>query len=354
MATKAAPRRKKTVDPSLSAFSTSPKSPFPDKYDLIGERKLLEPLLKSGDPDPSDPLYARYELFMERQDKLLQMQAEHRAREGADAVVPAGAARQINMLGTLEPGAEDIMTLHTADAMRLFMGVAVKPGASGYPVAGGRRVAAALRALWSLSSNDNPYADWALIDATEGLADVRGFVEHEQERLMAKLDKMKTMGISVSIVQARSPSAVTLGFKSPYGFMIAMLIVQFDFFARVVKSAQRRDLLSSAEGHALLQAVKHRCRSAFERALKFQRVLCTDETMKLSRLDYLPTADAVAKKRVEAVRQSLGGVPKEIFVGQRQPRHTKRRIKLTESEVRLLGQVAVAEEAAASKSTALL
>ncbi|WP_321944382.1 PFL_4669 family integrating conjugative element protein [Paraburkholderia tropica] len=339
-----ATRRPKPVDPSLSAFATSDHSPFADRYDLTGERRILAPLLKSGDPDPADPLFGRYQLFLEREAALRQLQAEHSARQAADPIVPVSTARQINDLGSLEPGAEDTMTLHTAEAMRLFIGMSVAPDKPGYPMAGGRRVAAGLRALWSLSSNDNPYADWALIDISERVSAARSFIATELERLTAMIDALRNKGLACSIVQSRTPAAVRLGFTSPYGFMIAMLIVEFDFYARVVKSAQRRDLISSQESYALLQGAKHRCRSAFEKTLRYQRVLCTEVLIQLSRADFLPGGDEAAGKRVAAVRVALGPVPREIFLAQVQPRHTKRRLQLSEPELRLLNQVAMTNE----------
>jgi len=345
--------KKTAVDPSLSAFATHDRSPFPDKYDLQGERKILTTLIAGGDPDPADPLYPRYEMFLEREAQLRQMQAEHTARQGADPLVSATSARQINELGALQPSAADTMTLHTAEAMRLFMGTAVPPGGTGYPMAGGKRVAAALRGLWSLSSNDNPYADWSLIDIGDRIAEARQHIAADQKRILSKLDETKAKGLDYSIVQSRSPSVVQLGFTSPYGFMVAMLIIDFDFFTRVVKSAQRRDLLSSKEGHELLQSIKHRCRSTFERALRFQRVLSAKETIELSRLDWLPTADDRAKLRVAGLHQILGSIPKDIFMGQQQPRHSKRRLQLSAAELRLLDQVALTEEVDVSRSAAV-
>ena len=32
------------------------------------------------------------------------------------------------------------------------------------PIAGGKRFAAVLKSIWYLSANDNPYADWILIE----------------------------------------------------------------------------------------------------------------------------------------------------------------------------------------------
>ena len=42
----------------------------------------------------------------------------------------------------------------------MFMGRMREPGGEAAPIVGGKRVAAALRGLWLLTGNDNPYADW--------------------------------------------------------------------------------------------------------------------------------------------------------------------------------------------------
>lgn len=349
-------RRAKRPDPALNAFATSPASPFPDGYDLAGERRILAHLLQAEDPDPADPFYPRYELFVEREAKFKQMEAAHAARQGADAMVPVAEARQIKKLAPLEAESQDTMRLHTAHAMRLFLGVQVKPGETGSPSAGGKRVASALRALWSLSSNDNPYADWALIDIGERIANVREFIEREQQRVLAKLDALKAKGLSYSVLQSREPAEVRLGFSSPYGHSIALLLVEVDFYARVIKSAQHRDVISSQEAHQAIQAVKHKCRSVFERAVYCQKYLTQPELIKLTRLDFLPTAEALAQKRVAAVKALFGVVPKAIFMGERQPRHTKRRLSLSEAEYRLLDTVPLADDPAeqATAATELL
>ncbi|WP_454688185.1 PFL_4669 family integrating conjugative element protein [Achromobacter aloeverae] len=338
-----ATRKPLRVDTSLNGFARSDRSSFPDKYDLDGERKILKELLTSDDPDPAHPLFARLQLFEERTQEFEQMQAEHVARAGADAIVPVGEARQIRHAAPLVADSQDVMQLHTAEAMRLFLGRAREPGTTDSPMAGGKRVAAAMRSLWALSSNDNPYADWSLMDLTERTASARTYVRQAQQEFIGKLDEMKARGFTYSILQAKEPMKFNLGFASPYGYMVAMLITDIDYLVRAIKSAQRRDLVSGKHAHQILMTAKHKTRSMFEKALFWQKYLMKEEMLSLTRLDFLPSADEDAQKRVIAVKALFGDVPKAIFMGEQQPRHTKRKVHLSAAELRLLDQVPLQE-----------
>ena len=346
--------KKTAVDSSLSAFATADNSPFPDRYDLEGERRILGSLLNDDDPDPSHPLFGRLQLYYEREDEFKRMKQAHEARAGADPLVGNSEARQIKTLPSLVAESQDVMSLHTLEALRLFMGKAVEPGKPGTPIAGGKRVAAGLRSLWSLSSNDNPYADWALVETKSRIEEVRAYIKSEQAQLLLKLDEMKAKGLSYSVLQSREPAQVQLGFASPYGYMVALLIVEVDYFTRVLKSAQRRDLVSGRQGHALLQAVKHKCRSVFERVLYWQKYLMKDELVALSRVDFVEGAEVSAQQRVSAVKAIFGEVPKAVFMGEEAPRHTKRRLNLSAAELRLLDAVPLADGVAPGADKNLL
>lgn len=327
-------------DPAIDAFATSPSSPFPDGYDLDAERRTLAHLIADGDPDPADPWFARYQLYLEREQALREQHAAHALRHGADPLVEVSQARQIDRIGRLSSDGGDRMHLHTRDAMRLFLGRAVKPGESGYPMAGGQRVAAALRALWVLSGNDNPYADWKLIETDQRLTGLCCAIELERQSVLSMLDAVKAKGLDYTILQSREPATLTLGFASPYGYRVALLLVEFDHLVRVVKSAVLRDLLSSAEGRQRLTAIKHKCRSVFHFVVDGQRYLTQPDLTNLSRADFLPTGDATAASRVERARQRFGDVPKDVLLMRVQPRHSRRRVQpLSDAELRLLDAV---------------
>lgn len=47
---------------------------------------------------------------------------------------------------------------------------------------------------------------------------------------------------SLSIVQSARPMTLNLGFRSPYGYAISMLIVDYDYFVRIQKNAAAQEL----------------------------------------------------------------------------------------------------------------
>lgn len=335
------------ADVSLDAFARSVTSPFPDGYDIEAERHTLAQLLASDDPDPADPLFGRYQLFLEREEALRDAQARDALRQSADPVVPTAQALEITRIGQLTSEGGDRMHLHTRDAMRLFLGRTVAPGEAGHPMAGGRRVAAALRALWSLSGNDNPYADWKLVEIAERIAGIRRAGELELKHAIGLLDAARQKGLDYAILQSREPANVSLGFTSPYGYMVVMLLVELDYLVRVIRSAVLRDLLASADGQRRIGSAKHRCLSVFHFAVHCQRALTRPEMLPLARHDFLPGADTAAARRVEAARALLGAIPRDVFTGERQPRHSRRRVnRLSDAELRLLDSVPLSGDAA--------
>ncbi|MFP3562949.1 PFL_4669 family integrating conjugative element protein [Paraburkholderia sp. SIMBA_030] len=344
------------IDQSVDAFSRSLASPFADGYDLDTERAILAHLIADGDPDPADPLFGRYQLLLEREEALNHMREAHSLRQGSDPLVRPHEAQEISRIGQLGSDGADRMRLHTRDAMRLFLGRSVVPGEQApqhRPMAGGRRVAAALRALWSLSGNDNPYADWKLIEIADRIAGIRRANELEQQHARQLLDAAREKGLEYSVLQSREPAQVSLGFGSPYGYMIVMLLVELDYLVRLVRSAVLRDLLSSTDGFRRIGSAKHRCLSVFHFAVHCQRVLTRAELLPLSRVDFLPNADAAARQRIEAARALLGALPRDVFAGTREPRHSRRRVsRLSDAELRLLDSVPLSGDGAVPEAAA--
>ena len=131
---------------------------------------------------------------------------------------------------------------------------------------------------------------------------------------------------------------------------VAALVVDFDYCARVLKSAQKRDLLSSVECHEKLHTLKKHIRSIFERVVYFQKYLSREEMKPLSRADFLPSADEEAKKRVKAAVGIFGECPRDVFNGDKQPRHSRRHVEMSEEEYNLLNTVPLTGEETAAVS----
>ena len=360
--------RKRTIKPALGksraagatakTVSGSPESDALKDYPFESEKLAVQHLIDAAEPDLMDPLYPRYEIYVANVANLETQRAERLAREEANPEVPVDEARKARSIGALRSTEEDVMTLHTMEAMRLYLGLSPEPGnSSRFGVPGARRAASALRQLFLLSAMDNPYADWMLIQTDERVGAIKQLIEKTSNKHLKQLNDMKAKGLSYGLLEAKNPQSVSLGYHSPYGYMMSTVVVLFDHCVRVMKSAERRDLLTKKEVHEALYRIKHAIRSMFETTLKGQRVLMNDNMRGMQRSDFLPqSVDEVQKKRIDVARDIFGAVPNDIFVGTKSPRHSLRNERLDSKELRVLEAMAKAqadEEKAAATSSPL-
>ncbi len=329
---------------AATQFERSVDSPFPDQYSVEREKVALRDLLASDDPNPMDPRYPRLELLEERERALSQMQSAWRLRSGAELSVPDNEAMRMRELGSLENEAADTMALHTKEGFRLFMGRSRDTEGKYDPIIGGKRIASSLKALWFLSGSDNPYADWALLRNTQSTDDLRQLIEKYVTEYKMQMDSLAARGLMFSVLRSAEPKTVELGFKSPYGYAMAELIVDYDYFVRLVKTLVRKNRFSDVQGQDVIRMVTRKIRASFEEVARFERYLMKPELRPLSRADFLPHATGDAARRVEAVMQIYGAVPADIFTGKLAPRHSKRRVKVSEEELALLQRIAAGQE----------
>lgn len=331
----AAPKR------SMQTFPTSMDSPFEDGYDIAGERDALKDLVEAENPDGKDPRWGRFMELLDREERLKREQANRQQRQYADPIVPDHEARALKAIGSLVTDESDVMQIHTKEAYRLFIGRTRDGSPRGYGITSGKKVAAVLRSIWNLSANDNPYADWILVQVSERVGELRQQFELASKRLQDDLDKLQARGLRMSVLKSRAPVEVELGFRSPYGYMIVDLILDFDWYARMVKTMVQKNRLGDVEGKDDLYQMTKRIRALFESSLPYQKYLLREELRSLSRSDFLPGANEEARKRVQAATGIFGEVPPAIFTGQVRPRHSRRRADVSEAEMRLLMDVAL-------------
>ena len=244
-------------------------------------------------------------------------------------------------LGQLADATPDTMSLHTKDAYRIFTGRGADAAGKLPPIPGGRRFAAVLKSIWHLSANDNPYADWILIRMYESLIAIRAHLSRVITAREEAIELLKRKGLSLAVMGSRSPKTVELGFRSPYGYATAEAIVEFDYYVRMIKTLIHKDRMSDDEGRAAIRELGRELRALFLEPIRWERHLLREELRQLSRSDFLPGADALAQQRVRAVVALFGEVPRKVFTGAQAPRHTRRRVKLSEAELRLLEQASL-------------
>ena len=324
--------------PSASGFATEPKSPFADGYSIKGEEAALAEFM-AGPMNESDPLYDRYIELEDRKERLERMQTEFDGRKGAGSDVTRQEARGLDELGSLVDEDVDQMTIHTKEAYRMFMGRMRDPSTQAAPIVGGKRVASALRGLWIFTGNDNPYADWALLRHEQTIKEIQKRLERETQEASKVLNELKKKGLAFSILQSAEPKVLNLGYRSPYGYAISTLIVEFDYFVRLQKTLARKNLLSDEQARQAISEMTRFIRRVFNETTRFDRWLTREEIRNLSRVDFLPDASEDAKKRVEFASGVFGVVPSEVYTGQLQPRHSRRRLQISQAERQLLAHV---------------
>jgi len=206
-------------------------------------------------------------------------------------------------------------------------------------IPGAKRLAHALRALWQLTAIDNPYADWALVRHDHNIAEVLKELEARIRAASYSLEKIRNKGLHYTVLQSAEPKVLELGFKSPYGYAVAELVVTYDYYIRVMKTLCRKNLISDREEYSEIRDITRTIRRHMQETAYFARWLTTKELIGLSRADFLPAAIQEGRKRQEAAAGIFGPVPSQIYGGTLEPRHTRRRQNLTEADRRLLLQV---------------
>ncbi|WP_287919359.1 PFL_4669 family integrating conjugative element protein [Comamonas sp.] len=318
-------------DPFPAAhFEKEKGSPFTDGYSIKKEEAALAAYIADGASE-DDPLYERFIELHDRRERLEQMNRERDERAGADPIVSNQEARGVEDLGGLVDDGVDQMTIHTIEAHRMFVGRAREAGNPRTAIIGGKRVASALRNLWLLTSNDNPYADWALVRHEHSVNQVLEHLRAETAKAEASLNSIRHKGLSFSVLSSSSPMSLNLGFRSPYGYSISMLIVEYDYFVRVQKTLQRKNMQNDEDTRKALSTVARGILNIFYGTTRFDRWLSQPEIRTLNRLDWV-TEDQDAAKRVEFSLRTFGPVPAAIYTGELAPSHSRRRYSLTEAE----------------------
>lgn len=295
-------------------------------------------------PAPSMPEHVNTESAMTAQDAPSSLGPVPDLAPAISA--PAAPARPGgSSLGQLVDETPDAMTLHTQDAYRMFTGRAADPASNAPAIPGGRRFAAVLKAIWYLSANDNPYADWILIRVYQSLSGIRSQMGQVIEAREAEFERLRRRGLALSVLASRSPVTVELGFRSPYGYATAEAIVEFDYHVRMVKTLVLKDRMSDEAGRAEIRAIGRGLRALFLEPIRWERNLLREEMLPLSRRDFLPGADEAARQRVRAAVALFGELPRKVFTGEEAPRHSQRRVTPTAAELRLMQQVSLGADA---------
>lgn len=116
------------------------------------------------------------------------------------------------------------ITLHTNIAQSLFKG-SWRPGKMGL-----LQFSSAIIHIWNAARNDDPYADWYLLKTYQALCDARENLNVIEAQLTPYLNNLR--GITIGSCSSVKPIQHPLQFSTPFGFMGAYLIADFDYVLR--------------------------------------------------------------------------------------------------------------------------
>jgi integrating conjugative element protein (TIGR03761 family) len=336
--------------PRGPCFLTEEQSPFADGYSIDKERAFLGADLEAGRAGRlTGPLLDRYIELEDREERLREMQESNTWRMGADDVVSNDEARSLRRIGRLVDLDVDQFVVHTFEASRLFTGRKAIPQEHISAIAGGKSVASALRDLWLMTGRDNPYADWALIRYEEEMATIHERMKRMIEQFLDKLRRFSERGMRFSVVANPEPYPFNLGFRSPFGYGIVQFTCDYDYFIRLMKTMERKDMLKDAQTLQYIRALNQSIRRVWNDLRRFHRWLVRDEMRDLSRGDFARGVTGEASKRVQFATEVFGAVPSAVYACALQPSHSRRKRRSTPEERHFLqhvsAQLAQAEEA---------
>lgn len=328
-------------------FYRSKTSLFADGYDIERERLEVLPVIKRNEAGETiaatDPLFDRWMMFLDRTTDLKRLTAQRQKIADAPSQVSREEVKAYRAMGGLVNAAEteDTITVHTKEAFQLFIGRAADPdNPTAAKIISFKKAGAAYRLLWNLSTNNNPYADWALID----LSNRRQMLQDELAKSVASMEETlermrQTRGMTYVVAQNPTPQALPIRFKSPYGYAMVDCLAEFDYLVRLVRTLMFKARLTSHLADQLIRDHMRMFRAHFNEVKRFERYLGDADLLLLTRNDFLPTADDVARARVSKCIETFGQVPKSIFNLDVIPPFKSHRGDLSDQEKVLLARV---------------
>lgn len=302
---------------------------FDDNYNIDRERRELRDMLV-GPVKGDDPRLPRLQELLRREEILRERAAASAASVGAASAPPAVVkpadddAATVDAMSPLANSAEEAMILHTKDAYRLFIGRKADLANNVQPTFGARYCAFALRNLWTLSNQNNPYADWALVLIDAEIDELKHFLTQQIDAQNAALDKLRESGLEVAVLQSIRPQRTVLQFSSPYAYAVIQLLLAFDRYVRIVRTLGRRSAMSDEDVTKAIRTVARKLRHTFLNVIRYARVLTSDKLKHHTRDDFEADAPAAGIERRKLLEQIYGPVPANILDGSLRPRHSKR------------------------------
>lgn len=199
------------------------------------------------------------------------------------------------------------LVIHTRHAHRLVMGRKGDEDEGIPKIPGLNDFSMRTRLLCQASAADDPYADWFLIRIEESLEEAKTFLRKTFQECQEKLSFKPT--VRLHIAQAVQPVEVQVDSSTPYGFLAAFLLADFDDCARAVLSLRHYGLLTRDQAEGLLDRAAHLVRRTYALAFEWKPTAVTRKDLEQQ------------NQLAERARKLMGSVPEEVRARARRPHY---------------------------------
>ncbi|WP_111748606.1 PFL_4669 family integrating conjugative element protein [Salinisphaera orenii] len=171
---------------------------------------------------------------------------------------PKPPSRDAIKPGRLENHVE--MTIQTRHAQRLVQGR--RGNKEKPPIIGLLRFGSEIKLIWTGAVRDDPYADWWLLHIENTLTESREAIDAMRQSVDQQLDRVSAM--NVGIAESSAPNKVDLAFKTPYAFMGAWHLIDFDELVLRIMTARHVGLMTRDESGRKLAEAGRAIRHTFD------------------------------------------------------------------------------------------
>ena len=132
--------------------------------------------------------------------------------------------------------------------------------------------------IYQAVQRDDPYADWTLLRIEESIDAAKAFI-HEKNTATAKaLNALGSM--KIELARTEEPALVDLAFGTPYGFMGAYLLSDFDELSRSVLTAHHCAIIDRRQAGELIRACGSAVRRVYQLPVAWRRTDITRDDVR--------------------------------------------------------------------------
>ena len=191
------------------------------------------------------------------------------------------------------------ITLHTRQAQRLFLGrrkTDDKPAIIGLTA-----FSSMISRVWDAAAQDDPYADWILLQAEKAIEEAQSRIKARQHEVDARLKSRERVHIEVAA--SLEPVEMPLGFPTPFGYMGAYLIEDYDQLVLSLLTAVHVALMPRDAAMAILSETGRMIRRTFLIPTQYKQLGITRKDLEMT-----------TQRGAEAVK-AMGELPREVLEG---------------------------------------